>query len=130
MQCRVSLRTDAAVHPVYDLPTAYMSSSFMPSAQTVIVGFAQGRLDIDTQCRGFLELAKEAVGHLVNAIYADAAFADLFHKLYCSEEWQGGVTTASILATLGDYFEDYETLLEPSWFKRCAPLPSPPRRGL
>lgn len=56
---------------------------------------------------------------MVIAIFADAAFAELFHKLYCSEEWQGGVTSASILATLGDYFEDYETLIEPSWFKRC-----------
>ena len=79
----------------------------------------QGRLDIENQCRGFLELAKEAVGHLVSAIFADTAFAELFHKLYCSEEWQSGVTTQSILATLGDYFDDYETLIEPSWFKRC-----------
>jgi len=79
----------------------------------------QGRLDIENQCRGFLELAKEAVGHLVASVFSDAAFAELFHKLYCSEEWQSGETTHSILATLGDYFEDYETLIEPSWFKRC-----------
>ena len=29
---------------------------------------AQGRLDIDAQCQGFLELAKEAVGHLAGAV--------------------------------------------------------------
>lgn len=79
---------------------------------------AQGRLDIDSQCRGFLELAKEAVGHLVSSIFADHAFMELFHKLYCSEEWLSGSVTASIIATLGDYFDDYEKLIEQSWFKR------------
>jgi exocyst complex component 3 len=72
------------------------------------------------QCRGFLELAKEAVGDLVNSIFADQAFMELFHKLYCSDEWLSGSTTASIIATLGDYFDDYEKLIELSWFKRSA----------
>lgn len=93
----------------------------MPFSKLLRPGYnsLQGRLDIENQCRGFLELAKEAVGHLVASIFSDAAFAELFHKLYCSEEWQNGETTLSILATLGDYFEDYETLIEHSWFKRC-----------
>ena len=61
------------------------------------------------------------MGHLVGAVFGDAAFAELFHRLFCSEDWQGGRATASILATLGDYFDDFERCLEPSWFKRCAP---------
>ncbi|BDA50552.1 Exocyst complex component 3 [Coccomyxa sp. Obi] len=96
------------------------STEFADHLDDALAAPYKGRLDIEHQCRGFLELAKEAVGHLVNAIFADTAFAELFHKLYCSEEWQSGVTTQSILATLGDYFEDYETLIEPSWFKRLA----------
>jgi exocyst complex component 3 len=79
----------------------------------------QGRLDVDTQCRGFLELAKEAVSHLAASIFSDAAFIELFHKAFASEEWQQGVTTASILATVGDYLEDFEHLIEAFWFKRC-----------
>ena len=81
----------------------------------------QGRLDVEAQCRGFLELSKEAVAHLVSSIFSDGAFIELFHRAFCSEEWQLGVTTASVLATLGDYLEEFEHLLEAFWFKRCAP---------
>jgi hypothetical protein len=57
------------------------------SCEGIAASPLQGRLDIDAQCRGFLELAKEATGHLVATIFGDAAFAELFHKLYCSEDW-------------------------------------------
>ena len=80
----------------------------------------QGRLDVEGQCRGFLELSKEAVSHLVSSIFADEAFIGLFHKLFCSKEWEGGATTESILATVGDYLEDFEHLIEAFWSKRCA----------
>ena len=83
---------------------------------------AQGKLDIEAQCRGFLVLAKSAVAHLVGTIFGDSALAELFQKLYCSEDWQQGITTGSILATLGDYFDDFKQLLEPTFFKRCANL--------
>lgn len=76
---------------------------------------------MEAQCRGFLELSKEAVAHLVTSIFSDGAFIELFHRAFCSEEWQLGVTTASVLATLGDYLEEFEQLLEAFWFKRCAP---------
>lgn len=81
----------------------------------------QGRLDVEAQCRGFLELSKEAVAHLVSSIFSDTAFIELFHRAFCSEEWQQGATTASILATVGDYLEEFEHLIEAFWFKRCAP---------
>ena len=80
----------------------------------------QGRLDVEAQCRGFLELSKEAVSHLVSSIFSDAAFLELFHKLFCSEDWQQGTTTDSILATVGDYLEEFEHLIEAFWFKRYA----------
>ena len=56
----------------------------------------------------------------MGAVFGDAAFAELFHRLFCSDDWQSGTATSSILATLGDYFDDFERCLEPSWFKRCA----------
>jgi hypothetical protein len=31
-----------------------------------------------------------------------------------------GHATSSVLATLGDYFDDFSRLIEQSWFKRCA----------
>ena len=31
-----------------------------------------------------------------------------------------GSVTSSVLATLGDYFDDFSRLIEQSWFKRCA----------
>ncbi|CAK0787040.1 hypothetical protein CVIRNUC_010256 [Coccomyxa viridis] len=80
----------------------------------------KGRLDVEAQCRGFLELSKEAVSHLVSSIFSDAAFLELFHKLFCSEDWQQGTTTDSILATVGDYLEEFEHLIEAFWFKRLA----------
>ena len=83
---------------------------------------AQGKLDIEAQCRGFLVLAKSAVAHLVGTIFGDSALTELFQKLYCSEDWQQGVATGSILATLGDYFDDFKLLLEPTFFKRRANL--------
>jgi hypothetical protein len=90
----------------------------------------QGRLDIETQCRGFLDIAKLAGVKLVDAMFQDAPFMDLFHKLYHTPEWVDGTATSSILATLNDYFQDYEHFIESSNFKRyaapLATLPPPP----
>lgn len=65
-----------------------------------------------------MELAKLAMTGLVQFIFADTAFSGLFHKLYCSSEWTGGNTTASILATLQDFLKDYEEWVEATSFKR------------
>ena len=79
----------------------------------------QGRLDIETQCRGFLDLAKVATVKLVELVFKEAAFLELFHKLYHGSEWQDGSATASILATLKDYFQDYSVFIDASYFKKC-----------
>lgn len=55
---------------------------------------------------------------LVQSMFAFPAFQGLFHKLYCSPDWTAGDVSASILKTLESYFEDYETMLEPSFYKR------------
>ena len=78
----------------------------------------QGLLDIEEQCRGFLDLAKAATGLLVKSLFSDTAFLDLFNKLCCSEDWKQGAVTASILATLGDYLEDFMRMLEEAFFRR------------
>ena len=78
----------------------------------------QGLLDIEEQCRGFLELAKAATALLVKSMFSDTAFLDLFNKLCCSDDWKQGTTTASILATLADYLADFKRMLEDAFFKR------------
>ena len=78
----------------------------------------QGSLDIEQQCRGFLDLSKTATAQLVTSIFADVAFAELFTKLCGTEEWRKGEVTGSILATISDYLNDYERLVEASFFKR------------
>lgn len=78
----------------------------------------QGLLDIEEQCRGFLAVATAATALLVTSVFADTAFLELFSKLCCSDEWKQGGVTASILATLADYLEDFKRLLNESFFKR------------
>ncbi|KAK9812960.1 hypothetical protein WJX72_006516 [[Myrmecia] bisecta] len=96
------------------------SMEFAERMEDTLAEPCKGKLDIELQCRGFLELAKAAVAQLVGSIFSDTDFAELFHKLYGTDEWKAGVITGSILATLGDYFGDYETLIEASFFKRLA----------
>ena len=81
-------------------------------------GHLQGSLDIEQQCRGFLELSKAATVQLVASIFGDAAFAELFTKMCGTEEWRKGEVTGSILATISDYLNDFERLIEGSFFKR------------
>ncbi len=78
----------------------------------------RGQLDIETQCRGFLDVAKEAVAGIVGLIFADPGFAELFNQLYCSPEWRSGSTTASMVATIGDYLADVQKLTDPAFFRR------------
>lgn len=82
----------------------------------------KGLLDIEEQCRGFLELAKSATALLVKSIFSDTAFVDLFSKLCCSDDWKQGTITASILATLGDYLADFKRMLEEAFFKRLCEM--------
>ena len=79
-----------------------------------------GSLDVEGACRGFLELAKEGVAACTAVVFADPAFAELFTRLYCSEEWRNGGVTASVLATLEDFLQDFERMVLPPFFRRCS----------
>ena len=83
----------------------------------------QGQLDIEDACRGFLDLAKAACAGVCGSIFSDPAFAELFHRMYCSDEWQRGDLTGTVLATLEDYLEEYEHYILPAFFKRCGRVP-------
>jgi len=78
--------------------------------------------DINAACRGFLSLAHEGVIALVAVVFSDPGFQDLFPKLHCTEEWRSGVVMGSLLATLQDFLQDFERMLEPAWYKRLAEI--------
>ena len=54
----------------------------------------------------------------MGTIFNDGAVLEVFFKLYNSEEWRQGVTTRTIIETLKDYLEDYEQLVEASFYRR------------
>lgn len=80
----------------------------------------QGRLDVESQCRGFLDLAKAATGKLVEGVFKEPPFLELFQKLYHTDDWLDGSVTSSVLATVNDYFQDYQSAIDAANFKRHA----------
>lgn len=79
-----------------------------------------GQLDVEEACRGFLDVAKEAAAALVASVFADPAFADLLTRLCCTDEWRAGGVTASVLATLEDFLQDFQRWVEPGFCRRWA----------
>lgn len=80
----------------------------------------KGQLDVEEACRGFLDVAKEAAAALVASVFADPAFADLLTRLCCTDEWRAGGVTASVLATLEDFLQDFQRWVEPGFCRRLA----------
>lgn len=80
----------------------------------------KGSLDVEEACRGFLDLAKEGAAACVAVVFSDPAFAELFQRLYSSDDWRSGGLTASVLATLEDFLQDFERMVEPSFYRRLA----------
>ncbi|KAI3425101.1 hypothetical protein D9Q98_008479 [Chlorella vulgaris] len=80
----------------------------------------KGSLDVEAACRGFLDLAKEGAAACVAVVFSDPAFADLFTRLYWTEEWRSGDVTSSVLATLEDFLQDFERMVLPTFYRRLA----------
>ncbi|KIY92823.1 hypothetical protein MNEG_15140, partial [Monoraphidium neglectum] len=81
-----------------------------------------GKLDVEETCRSFLEVAKSMAGAISAEVMRDAGLGDQFGRLYSHSDWVAGTTTATILATLQDYFGDISTFVEPGFAKRVAEL--------
>lgn len=116
------------VHPL-PRPCKWPAEGHPPPTPSLPPARAAGQQDIEAACRGFLELAREAASACVALIYSDPGFADLFPRLYCSEEWRSGGAPASIVATLEDFLADYQRLVEPGFYRRCARRSDWPGRG-
>eukprot|EP00210_Caulerpa_lentillifera_P007726 g7372.t1 len=76
------------------------------------------RLEAENVYRGFLEVVKFSMKKLVEEVFSDGGMVGLLKKFYQSAEWQKGQTTESLIATLKDYLEDFEAVLESSVYKR------------
>ncbi|KAG6737921.1 hypothetical protein POTOM_059453 [Populus tomentosa] len=63
------------------------------------------QVNFEDTCKGFLEVAKEAVHQTVRVIFEDPGVQELIVKLY-HKEWSEGQVTEYLVATFGDYFTD------------------------
>ncbi|KAJ1413620.1 Tyrosine-protein kinase, active site [Sesbania bispinosa] len=69
------------------------------------------QVNFEDNCKGFLEVAKEAVHQTVNVIFEDPGVPELLVKLY-QKEWSEGQVTEYLVATFGDYFTDKNYIKE------------------
>ncbi|XP_071735133.1 exocyst complex component SEC6-like isoform X2 [Rutidosis leptorrhynchoides] len=75
-----------------------------------------GQVNFDDTCKGFLEVAKEAVVQTVNVIFDDPGVQELLVKLY-DKEWNEGQVTEYLIATFSDYFTDVNMYIEERSFR-------------
>ncbi|KAG9455342.1 hypothetical protein H6P81_008246 [Aristolochia fimbriata] len=75
------------------------------------------QINFEDTCKGFLEVAKEAVRVTVNVIFDDPGVQELLAKLY-QKDWCEGLVTEYLVATFGDYFTDVKMFIEERSFRR------------
>eukprot|EP00878_Enallax_costatus_P028845 GHUV01031195.1.p1 GENE.GHUV01031195.1~~GHUV01031195.1.p1 ORF type:complete len:391 (+),score=148.69 GHUV01031195.1:342-1514(+) len=94
------------------------SLEFTENVQLLLDEGYRSELDVEETCRVFLDLAKAWSNQLIYIIYSDAGLVDQWRRMYNSQEWLNGTTTATIRATLEDYFTDVSTFVEPGFCRR------------
>eukprot|EP00245_Coleochaete_scutata_P006821 TRINITY_DN21604_c0_g1_i1.p1 TRINITY_DN21604_c0_g1~~TRINITY_DN21604_c0_g1_i1.p1 ORF type:complete len:745 (-),score=193.89 TRINITY_DN21604_c0_g1_i1:256-2490(-) len=77
------------------------------------------QVNFDDACKGFLEVAKEAVHLTVEVIFEDPGVKELIAKLY-QKDWYDGYVTEYLVATFGDYFGDVKLYIEDRSYRRFA----------
>ncbi|CAN1324143.1 Exocyst complex component SEC6 [Linum perenne] len=75
------------------------------------------QVNFEDTCKGFLEVAKEAVHQTVKVIFEDPGVEELLVKLY-QKDWAEGQVTEYLVATFGDYFTDVKMYIEERSFRR------------
>uniref|UniRef100_A0A2C9WF77 Uncharacterized protein n=2 Tax=Manihot esculenta TaxID=3983 RepID=A0A2C9WF77_MANES len=75
------------------------------------------QINFEDTCKGFLEVAKEAVHLTVKVIFEDPGVLELLAKIY-QKEWSEGQITEFLVATFGDYFTDVKMYIEERSFRR------------
>ncbi|KAM3225115.1 hypothetical protein ACQJBY_058071 [Aegilops geniculata] len=75
------------------------------------------QVNFEDTCKGFLEVAKEAVLQTVSVIFEDPGVQDLLVKVY-QKDWMDGMVTEYLVATFADYFGDVKLYIEDRSFRR------------
>ncbi|XP_028763953.1 exocyst complex component SEC6 [Neltuma alba] len=96
----------------YDLAMELSNSTIEALPQN----FAE-QVNFEDTCKGFLDVAKEAVHQTVCVIFEDPGVQELLVKLY-QTEWSEGQVTEYLVATFGDYFTDVKMYIEERSFRR------------
>ncbi|KAK1273594.1 hypothetical protein QJS04_geneDACA012155 [Acorus gramineus] len=96
----------------YDLATE-LSNGIM---EALPQNYAE-QVNFEDTCKGFLEVAKEAVHQTVRVIFEDPGVQELLVKLY-QKDWLDGLVTEYLVATFGDYFVDVKMYIEERSFRR------------
>ncbi|XP_071923488.1 exocyst complex component SEC6-like isoform X1 [Coffea arabica] len=96
----------------YDLAMELSSSTI----EALLPNYAE-QVNFEDTCKGFLEVAKEAVHQTVSVIFEDPGVQELLVKLY-QKDWLEGQVTEYLVATFGDYFTDVKMYIEERSFRR------------
>ncbi|KAL8514220.1 hypothetical protein ACS0TY_013372 [Phlomoides rotata] len=96
----------------YDLAMELSSSTLEALPQN----YAE-QVNFEDTCKGFLEVAKEAVHQTVSVIFEDPGVQELLIKLY-QKDWLEAQVTEYLVATFGDYFTDVKMYIEERSFRR------------
>ncbi|KAK4253022.1 hypothetical protein QN277_010859 [Acacia crassicarpa] len=96
----------------YDLAMELSNSTMEALPQN----FAE-QVNFEDTCKGFLDVAKEAVHQTVCVIFEDPGVQELLVKLY-QTEWSEAQVTEYLVATFGDYFTDVKMYIEERSFRR------------
>lgn len=96
----------------YDLAMELSSSTL----EALPPNYAE-QVNFEDTCKGFLEVAKEAVHQTVSVIFEDPGVQELLVKLY-QKDWLEGQVTEYLVATFGDYFTDVKMYIEERSFRR------------
>ncbi|XP_042416077.1 exocyst complex component SEC6-like [Zingiber officinale] len=75
------------------------------------------QVNFEDTCKGFLDVAKEAIIQTVSVIFEDPGVKELLVKLY-QKDWYEGLVTEYLVATFGDYFGDIKMYIEDRSFRR------------
>ncbi|GFR49228.1 hypothetical protein Agub_g11227 [Astrephomene gubernaculifera] len=98
------------------------SLAFAEDVQRQLERRYREQLDVEEVCRGFLEVAKTAAQRAVELLLNDPGMSTQIKGMYgtANTEYLSGRVTATLLATLRDYFSDLRSWVAPPFLKRVA----------
>lgn len=99
-----------------------IAEEFVAAVANELVDCGEGQNDIRDACQAFQELGNNAVARCVEVVFSDPGFGELFGRVACSDAWVGGTVTGSVLATLDDFFQDFERWMQRSLYLRLLEL--------